>query len=77
MLTVVVGAKDVWAWKAACDEWISSIAIEKLLDNVSAFVRTSEAAAEIGVLGRELDRSKGFGKEHDSERTRATRGPGQ
>jgi hypothetical protein len=33
-----------------------------------AFVRTPEAAAEIAVMGRELDRSKGAGKTHDPER---------
>jgi len=32
------------------------------------FVCTPEAAAKIAVLGREPDRSKGAGKEHDSER---------
>ena len=33
-----------------------------------AFVRTPEAVAEIAVMGRELDRSKGAGKTHDAER---------
>jgi len=33
-----------------------------------AFLRTPEVAAEIAVLGRELDRSKGSGKTHDAER---------
>src|ERR1700758_148560 len=57
-----------WAWGATGHEWISDIAIEKLPDRVPAFVRTPEAAAEIAVLGRELDRSKGAGKTHDAER---------
>jgi hypothetical protein len=35
---------------------------------VPEFIRTPEAAAEIAVLGRELDRSKGAGKTHDAER---------
>src|SRR5262249_26979444 len=68
LLAVVAGARDCWAWGATGHEWISGIAIEKLPDSVPAFVRTPEAAAEIAVLGRELDRSKGAGKEHDSER---------
>ena len=32
------------------------------------FVRAPEAAAEIAVMGRERDRSKGAGKTHDAER---------
>src|SRR5215475_13302163 len=36
--------------------------------NCPTFIRTPEAAAEIAVLGRELDRSKGAGKTHDAER---------
>jgi hypothetical protein len=67
-LTVVAGASDGWAWGATGHEWIRGIAVEKLPDNVPAFVRTPEAADEIAVLGRELDRSKGAGHEHDSER---------
>ena len=60
--------KDGWTWGATGHEWVSGIAIEKLPGKVAAFVRTPGAAAEIAVLGRELDRSKGAGKEHDSER---------
>ena len=56
------------AWGATGHEWISGIAIEKLPDGVPAFVRTPEAAAEIAVMGRELDRSKGAGETHDKER---------
>src|SRR4029450_11003894 len=57
-----------WAWGATGHEWISGIAIERLPDSLPAFVRTPEAAAEIAVMGRELDRSKGAGKTHDAER---------
>jgi hypothetical protein len=60
-------AKDCWAWGATGHEWISGIAIEKVLETIPAF-RTPEAIAEIAVLGRELDRSKGAGKIHDAER---------
>ena len=37
------------------------------LDSGNA-IRTPEAAAEIAVMGRELDRSKGSGRTHDAER---------
>jgi hypothetical protein len=57
-----------WAWGATGHEGISGIAIEKLPDSVPVFVRTPEAAADIAVMGRELDRSKGAGKIHDAER---------
>src|SRR5258708_8836338 len=57
-----------WAWGAIGHEYISGIAIEQLPDSVPAFVRTPEAAAEIAVMGRELDRSKGAGQTHDKER---------
>src|SRR5215510_11949648 len=68
LLVLFAGAKDGWAWGATGHEWISGIAIEKLPDDVPAFVRTPEAAAEIAVMGRELDRSKGAGETHDKER---------
>jgi hypothetical protein len=66
-LTAITPA-SCWAWGATGHEWISGIAVEKLPDSVPSFVRTPEAAAEIAVLGRELDRSKGAGKTHDAER---------
>src|SRR5262245_1583980 len=69
LLATVGGAGECWAWGVTGQEWFSGIAIEKLPDSVPPFVRTPEAAAEIAVLGRELDRSKGAGKEHDSERS--------
>jgi len=56
------------AWGATGHEFVSGIAIEKLPDSIPAFVRTPEAAAEIAVMGRELDRSKGSGETHDKER---------
>ena len=61
-------SREGWAWGATGHEWISGIAIERLPDSLPDFVRTTEAAAEIAVMGRELDRSKGTGKTHDAER---------
>jgi hypothetical protein len=62
------GPAPGWAWGATGHEWVSGIAIEKLPDDVPDFVRTSDAAADIAVMGRELDRSKGAGRTHDAER---------
>lgn len=56
------------AWGATGHEWVSGIAAEKLPDTLPAFIRSPEAIAEIAVMGRELDRSKGSGKTHDAER---------
>src|SRR5262249_20213705 len=67
-IVVFAAANDCWAWGAMGDEWISGVAIEKLPDNVPAFVSTPEAAAEIAVMGRELNRSKGAGKIDNAER---------
>lgn len=67
-LALSMPAAEGWAWGATGHEWVSGIAIEKLPDSVPAFVRSPEAAAEIAVMGRELDRSKGAGKTHDAER---------
>lgn len=71
LLTIWMAAApfaSCWAWGAIGHEWVSGIAIEKLPDSIPEFVRTPEAAAEIAVMGRELDRSKGAGKTHDAER---------
>ena len=56
LLIIVVGPTDAWAWGATGHEWVSGIAIEKLPDSLPAFIRSPEAAAEIAVMGRELDR---------------------
>lgn len=67
-LGISLPSTEAFAWGATGHEWVSGIAIEKLPDSVPAFIRTSEATAEIAVMGRELDRSKGSGKTHDAER---------
>jgi hypothetical protein len=68
LLAFTCGSKDSWGWGATGHEWISGIAIEKLPEEIPGFVRAPEAVAEIAVLGRELDRSKGSGRTHDAER---------
>ena len=72
-LAVVCGpASQALGWGATGHEWISGIAIEKLPDDVPAFVRTADARAEITLIGREPDRSKGAGATHDKERDPGT-----
>lgn len=61
-------AKAALAWGATGHEFVSGVAAEMLPDEIPAFVRAPRAVADIAVLGRELDRSKGSGVTHDSER---------
>ncbi len=68
LVGLIAGPMPCWAWGATGHEWISGIAIEKLPESIPAFVRTPDAVAEIAVMGRELDRSKGAGRTHDAER---------
>ena len=57
-----------FAWGATGHEYVSGIAVETLTSEIPAFVRTPKAIDTIATLGRELDRSKGAGLTHDSER---------
>lgn len=68
LVGLAAGPMPCWAWGATGHEWISGIAIEKLPESIPAFVRTPAAIADIAVMGRELDRSKGAGRTHDAER---------
>ena len=75
MVGVIAAGADALGWGATGHEWVSGIAIEKLPESVPEFVRMPEAVAEISVMGREPDRSRGAGKTHDAERARQYRGP--
>jgi hypothetical protein len=68
LLLLLAPLGPVLGWGATGHELVSGIAAESLPDEIPAFVRTPEAIAEITVLGRELDRSKGSGDSHDKER---------
>jgi hypothetical protein len=68
LIGLTAGPGPSWAWGATGHEWISGIAIEKLPPSIPGFVRAPEAVADIAVMGRELDRSKGAGRTHDAER---------
>jgi hypothetical protein len=57
-----------FAWGATGHEFVSGLAAEAFPEELPAFLRTPAAAADIAVLGRELDRSKGSGNPHDAER---------
>ena len=57
-----------FGWGATGLEFASGVGAEILPDEIPGFVRQPEVVAEIAVLGRELDRSKGSGDPHDRER---------
>lgn len=61
-------AQQALAWGATGHEIVSGLAVELLPPELPAFLRTPATVAEIAVLGRELDRSKGTGDTHDKER---------
>lgn len=67
-LALFAPERAAFAWGATGHELISGVAAEMLPDELPAFVRSPGAVADIAVLGRELDRSKGAGLTHDSER---------
>src|ERR1700745_4002871 len=70
LLTVLVllAPGSAFGWGATGHEFASGVGAEILPEEIPAFVRQPEAIAEIAVLGRELDRSKGSGDPHDKER---------
>src|SRR5690606_13730042 len=61
-------AGQALAWGATGHRLVGQAAAEALPDELPAFLRTAEAASEIGELSREPDRSKGAGKLHDTGR---------
>ncbi|SFS77179.1 S1/P1 Nuclease [Brevundimonas viscosa] len=61
----------VSAWGNTGHRLIGVAAVRALPDELPAFLRTPGAAAEIGELSREPDRTKGGGQPHDRERDTA------
>ena len=64
-------AADAGAWGSSGHRMIGVAAIRALPDDLPAFLRTAESAAEVGELSREPDRWKGGGRTHDRERDTA------
>ena len=61
----------VSAWGNTGHRLIGVAAVRGLPDDLPAFLRTPAAAAEVGELSREPDRTKGGGQPHDRERDTA------
>jgi hypothetical protein len=61
-------ADPALAWGNAGHRIIGRLAIQTLPRELPAFLRTPQAARDVGELSREPDRSKDAGKIHDSDR---------
>lgn len=71
VLSLAVVPAAVSAWGNTGHRLIGVAAVRALPDELPAFLRTPGAAAEIGELSREPDRTKGGGQPHDRERDTA------
>lgn len=71
VLALLAGPAPAFAWGATGHEMVSGIAIDMLSKDIPAFLKTRKARAQIALLGREPDRSRGAGRTHDWERDSA------
>lgn len=60
-------AGSAGAWGSTGHRLVSSLAVQSLPPDLPAFIRSPQAAAQIGELGREPDRSRGAGQPHDAD----------
>lgn len=56
------------AWGSSGHRIVGQLAVRALPAELPAFLRTPQAAAEVGELSREPDRSRGAGRLHDQDR---------
>ena len=70
-VAVVTVPAAVSAWGNTGHRLIGVAAVRALPEELPAFLRTPGAAAEVGELAREPDRTKGAGQPHDRERDTA------
>jgi hypothetical protein len=61
-------ASPALAWEDVGHRWIGTLGAQALPSSLPAFLRTPEAARDIGEWAREPDRSRGAGRTHDSDR---------
>jgi hypothetical protein len=63
----VVMTSAAFGWGSDGHRMITTVAVQHLPDEIPAFLRTPEAAAEAGFLGPEPDRERDAGKSFDDE----------
>ena len=70
LLAVVAAASasPALAWEEVGHRWIGTLGVQTLPPNLPAFLRTPEAARDVGEWAREPDRSRGAGRAHDQDR---------
>lgn len=68
VILLAAPATPALAWGSSGHRLVGLAAMGALPDETPAFLRTPTAAADVGELSREPDRSKGAGKVHDSNR---------
>jgi hypothetical protein len=68
MATIAAAPSAALAWGSTGHRMIGETAVRALPAGVPAFLRTPQAARDIGEFSREPDRSKGAGKVHDRDR---------
>ena len=64
----VAAPTSLFAWGNTGHRMLGEIAIRALPAELPGFLRTPQAALDVGELSREPDRSKGAGKLHDQDR---------
>ena len=67
----VAAPQSAAAWGGTGHRIVGQAAARALPAEVPAFLRTKQAAIDLGELSREPDRSKGSGKIHDQDRDSA------
>src|SRR4051812_15774705 len=72
-LAVIAAAvpSSLFAWGNTGHRMLGEAAVRALPAEIPAFLRTRQAAIDVGELSREPDRSKASGKLHDNDRDAA------
>ena len=68
LLMAAGAAGPALAWEDVGHRWIGTLAMQALPATLPAFLRTPEAARDVGEWAREPDRSRGAGRTHDQDR---------
>ena len=68
LLMAAGAAGPAVAWEDVGHRWIGTLAMQALPATLPAFLRTPEAARDVGEWAREPDRSRGAGRTHDQDR---------
>ncbi|MBX3484043.1 S1/P1 Nuclease [Phenylobacterium sp.] len=67
-LAALATPSSLLAWGNTGHRMVGELALKALPADLPAFLRTPQAARDVGELSREPDRSKGSGKLHDQDR---------